>query len=174
MNLREYEELSGTKVDPEVYHGVIEPMYMATDLSKEEFIHTIDTEYFAIEQQPEVIKIGIEFAGCKYDTNLNYYYKEADLLDIDIATGKYVVALHEGFGITREQPETSYRNCIKADRTPVTNTDWKKDLRKKTYEYIEENDFDLDSACYFAMESLHLPLSEYDKYTYFSREEFYA
>lgn len=46
MMWKEFEELAGYKVTYEDYNNVIEPMYMATNLSKQEFVKVIDRKRF--------------------------------------------------------------------------------------------------------------------------------
>lgn len=42
----EFEELSGIKISWERYHNVIEPMYIAADVDKREFVKMINLDYF--------------------------------------------------------------------------------------------------------------------------------
>lgn len=42
----EFEELSGIEISWERYHNVIEPMYIAADVDKREFIKMINLDYF--------------------------------------------------------------------------------------------------------------------------------
>ena len=48
MMKHEFEALAGYEVSYEDYDKIIEPMYMATTLSKEEFVKVIDKKRFAI------------------------------------------------------------------------------------------------------------------------------
>lgn len=49
MTKSEFEKLAGYEVSNSDYVEVIEPMYMATNLSKEEFIEVIDKKRFALK-----------------------------------------------------------------------------------------------------------------------------
>lgn len=46
----EFERLAGYKVDLETYNCVIEPMYMATNLTKEDFIKCLNRKAFEVEE----------------------------------------------------------------------------------------------------------------------------
>lgn len=48
MMKHEFEALAGYEVSFEDYNRVIEPMYMATELSKEDFVKCIDRKRFAL------------------------------------------------------------------------------------------------------------------------------
>lgn len=49
MMHNEFEELAGYEVSYQDYTNIIEPMYMATNLSKEEFVKCIDKKRFALK-----------------------------------------------------------------------------------------------------------------------------
>ena len=49
----EFEKLAGYEVSNEDYNNIIEPMYMATDLSKEEFVKCIDKKRFALKTKKQ-------------------------------------------------------------------------------------------------------------------------
>ena len=49
MMKHEFEAIAGYEVSEEDYRKIIEPMYMATDLSKEEFVKVINKKRFAIK-----------------------------------------------------------------------------------------------------------------------------
>lgn len=53
MMWKEFEELAGYEVTFEDYNNIIEPMYMATNMSKQEFIKCIDKKRFAIVKRSE-------------------------------------------------------------------------------------------------------------------------
>ncbi|MDO4295039.1 MAG: hypothetical protein Q4D90_02635 [bacterium] len=48
MTQQEFEKIAHTKVSCDVYHDVIEPMYMATPLSKEEFVKSLNLNRFDV------------------------------------------------------------------------------------------------------------------------------
>lgn len=52
----EFEKLAGYEVTIEDYEKIIEPMYMATDLSKEDFVKVIDKKRFALKTKEQLIR----------------------------------------------------------------------------------------------------------------------
>ena len=49
MMKHEFEALAGYEVTTEDYNKIIEPMYMATDLTKEEFVKVVSKQRFALK-----------------------------------------------------------------------------------------------------------------------------
>lgn len=96
MMKHEFEELAGYEVTNETYDNIIEPMYMATNLSKGEFIKTLNRkalEYKPV-RKPNIKKMLVrDHAGFHKTPNGCYYHIEyVDMVDIQISTGKFVVA----------------------------------------------------------------------------------
>lgn len=56
----EFERLAGYEVSEEDYRTIIEPMYMATNLDKSEFIKVIDRKRFEIKKQKSEEQIQME------------------------------------------------------------------------------------------------------------------
>ena len=56
MMWKEFEELAGYDVSYEDYTNVIEPMYMATNMSKREFIACLDEKRFSLNYKREQMK----------------------------------------------------------------------------------------------------------------------
>lgn len=56
MMWKEFEELAGYEVTYEDYSKIIEPMYMATDLNKRDFIACLDYKRFSIQYRKEQMK----------------------------------------------------------------------------------------------------------------------
>lgn len=56
MMKHEFETLAGYEVSVADYDNIIEPMYMATQLSKEEFVKVICKERFALKSREELIQ----------------------------------------------------------------------------------------------------------------------
>ena len=52
----EFEALAGYEVSVSDYDNIIEPMYMATELSKEDFVKVINKERFALKSREEIIQ----------------------------------------------------------------------------------------------------------------------
>lgn len=56
----EFEELVGYEVSNEDYDNIIEPMYMAVNLSKQEFVKVIDRKRFEVKYQKSQEQIELE------------------------------------------------------------------------------------------------------------------
>jgi len=56
MMHHEFEQIAGYEVSYEDYHNIIEPMYMATNLSKQEFVKVIDEKRFSIQYKKAQLK----------------------------------------------------------------------------------------------------------------------
>lgn len=56
MMKHEFEALAGYEVSREDYYDIIEPMYMATDLSKQDFVKCIDRKRFALPTKAEMLR----------------------------------------------------------------------------------------------------------------------
>jgi hypothetical protein len=57
MMWKEFEEIAGYEVSYEDYTNVIEPMYMATNMSKQEFIKCLDRKRFALPTKAEMLRM---------------------------------------------------------------------------------------------------------------------
>lgn len=86
MMKQEFERLAGYEVSAEDYNNIIEPMYMATDLSKQEFVKTINRKAFEVKHDDKKIIVGVK--AMPNGTWMNY---EAEIVDVDIKTGKIKV-----------------------------------------------------------------------------------
>ena len=64
MFKEEFEKLAGYEVSYSDYVNIIEPMYMATDLNKSEFVKTINKKQFALKTRKQLLneikKIALE------------------------------------------------------------------------------------------------------------------
>lgn len=56
MMWEEFEKLAGYEVTYQDYSEIIEPMYMATKLSKEEFVKCIDRKRFALPTKAQMVR----------------------------------------------------------------------------------------------------------------------
>ena len=86
MMKQEFEALAGYEVSTEDYNNIIEPMYMATNLTKAEFVKTINRKAF--EKKHEYPRITV---GVKAMPNGTWMTYEAELLNVNIKTGKVEV-----------------------------------------------------------------------------------
>ena len=55
MMWEEFEKIAGYEVSYEDYKNVIEPMYMATNMSKQEFVKCLDRKRFALKTKKEIV-----------------------------------------------------------------------------------------------------------------------
>lgn len=56
MMKQEFEALAGYEVSFQDYNEIIEPMYMATNLSKQDFVKCIDRKRFALPTKKEIVR----------------------------------------------------------------------------------------------------------------------
>lgn len=95
MMKQEFEKLANIEVTEETYTTVIEPMYSATNLSKQDFIKTLNLKFFKKNTIKQIIVKSISItdrSGCRKTPNGCYYHVEyVELVDIDIASGKVLV-----------------------------------------------------------------------------------
>ena len=57
MMKHEFEALAGYEVSLDDYNNIIEPMYMATNLNKADFVKCIDKKRFALKSQKQIINL---------------------------------------------------------------------------------------------------------------------
>lgn len=81
MMKQEFEAIAGYEVSTEDYNNIIEPMYMATNLNKLEFVETVNKKRFALKTrkqlQNEMKKLATEIAeNCEHTAQ---YDKEEKL-----------------------------------------------------------------------------------------------
>lgn len=100
MMKSEFEALAGYEVSNEDYNKIIEPMYMATDLSKADFIKTISRKRFEVKHEGKRILVGV-----KAMPNGTWMTYEAELVNVNIKTGKIEVKRISG---NRCWAETSF------------------------------------------------------------------
>lgn len=77
MMKHEFERLAGYEVSAEDYNKIIEPMYMATDLSKEEFVNVIDKKRFALKPLAKMERWMKKIAAHLEETCTHYTDYEA-------------------------------------------------------------------------------------------------
>lgn len=97
MMKAEFEKLAGYEVSTEDYSRIIEPMYMATDLSKQEFVKVISKERFALKTKAQYISEMKKISKHLYDTCSQYYDTTArDRLNSIVE--EYVTRFYNGIG----------------------------------------------------------------------------
>lgn len=77
MMKHEFERLAGYEVSAEDYNKIIEPMYMATDLSKEEFVKVVSKSRFAIKPLSRIERMMKKIAAHLEETCNHYTDYEA-------------------------------------------------------------------------------------------------
>lgn len=101
MMQKEFEALAGITVTTADYDNIIEPMYMATGLSKQDFIKTLNLKLFKnrVPKAPKNIKKMLVRDRSGYTKTPNgcyYHIQYVEVVDTDIATGKFIIkALEE-------------------------------------------------------------------------------
>lgn len=56
MMKHEFEELAGYEVSDKDYNTIIEPMYMAVEMNKQDFVKVIDKKRFALPTKNELVR----------------------------------------------------------------------------------------------------------------------
>lgn len=95
MMKEEFERLAKIEVTHETYSKIIEPMYLATDLSKQEFVKLLNLKALAMPKvKTKNIKKMLIRDRSGYTKTPNgcwYHIRYVELMDIDIRTGKCIV-----------------------------------------------------------------------------------
>lgn len=77
----EFEQIAGYEVSDKDYNEIIEPMYMATNLDKQEFVKTLDKKRFALKPLKKIEKEMKQIAKHLAETFTHYTdYKAKDAL----------------------------------------------------------------------------------------------
>lgn len=97
MMWAEFEEIAGYRVSYKDYSEIIEPMYVATNLSKQDFVKVINRKAFEIKKQESVKPV---FVGNGKMTPNGCYYTGEWMMQIgepeaDISTGKVTIRLRD-------------------------------------------------------------------------------
>ena len=82
MTHNEFEKIAGYEVSYEDYTNIIEPMYMATNLSKQEFVKILDKKAFALPTQKQMIKEMKKIANFIFENcGIASYHEEEEKLN---------------------------------------------------------------------------------------------
>lgn len=113
MMQQEFEQLAGYEVSYDDYVNIIEPMYMATDLPKTEFVQCINKKRFALPTLKSIIKNMQQCAASLYETCTHYTdWDEKEKLNIFIEEyikrrfGEYSNTV--SYGINEKERQTCY------------------------------------------------------------------
>lgn len=89
MMKQEFEALAGYEVSTEDYNNIIEPMYMATNLGKADFVKCIDKKRFALKPLKSIVKEMKKIAEIIEDACT--HYSTYDLQEeLSTLAGEYV------------------------------------------------------------------------------------
>lgn len=97
MMKHEFEEIAGYEVTTEDYEKIIEPMYMATNLTKQEFVKTISKKRFAVVKKEEEKAVFVSNGdrtpnGCYV---IGRWMIQIGNPDVNIKTGKITYKVRE-------------------------------------------------------------------------------
>jgi hypothetical protein len=112
MQKQEFEALAGYMVSLEDYYGIIEPMYMAANLSKAEFVKTLSRKRFELKVKPVEKPV---FISEGYKTPNRCYYigrwmMQVGYPKVNIGTGKTTITVREM--TCEEQLETGWDSYL--------------------------------------------------------------
>lgn len=136
MMQREFEALAGITVTAADYDNIIEPMYMATGLDKQNFIKTLNLKFFKnrVPKAPKNIKKMLVRDRSGYTKTPNgcyYHIQYVELVDVDIATGKFIIKALEDEDLEKLSSEghdlnlgysfdMDYTQCVDTKKKPIT------------------------------------------------------
>lgn len=108
----EFEELAGYEVSTKDYNDIIEPMYMAVNLSKAEFVKIIDKKRFALKTERQLVNM-MKKEAAHLEAILGKWtdYESADRLN-GLAS-EYVNRFYRGFDwfFHKEYEYAGHRGC---------------------------------------------------------------
>ena len=85
MMHEEFEKMAGYRIAYKYYHEIVEPMYMASDLSKQEFIALVNFRDYATLKEKQIVEQMRQIAGVMHDSdetfNETYLARLNNLLD---------------------------------------------------------------------------------------------
>lgn len=91
----EFERLAGRRVSPEMYKDIIEPMYMATDISKEDFVKLINIEAVALPDPKKLVAKMRKI--CKHmKETCNSYFDLDEQVELLETIDKYIEVVYGG------------------------------------------------------------------------------
>lgn len=105
----EFMKLAGYEVSYKDYVEIIEPMYLAVDLSKEEFIKCIDKKRFALRSEKTVIKEMRKVASSIKD-NCTHFIDHDNYEKLE-ALAEELKSRYRAVSYNIETKEKLYNNC---------------------------------------------------------------
>ena len=119
----EFEEIAGYKVTDEDYNNIIEPMYMATNLSKQDFVKTLNRKQFEVKPVKSEEQVAFE----------NELKKERELLKAEISYFEEKIGQLKWFLETEKNVEDivrwqngikNYKNEIRVLKSRIKSINW--------------------------------------------------
>ena len=133
MMKQEFEHLAKVKVTEKIYLKIIEPMYLASNLSKSEFIRILNLKALSVSEGKDIKKMCIrDRSGHMKTPNGCYYHiRYVQFIDIDIPTGKYIVKpledkdfqklTKEGHALSLDTSfDFDYSLCVDTRKNPIS------------------------------------------------------
>lgn len=133
MMKQEFEHLAKVKVTEKIYLKIIEPMYLASNLSKSEFIRILNLKALSVSEGKDIKKMFIrDRSGHMKTPNGCYYHiRYVEFIDIDIPTGKYIVKpledkdfqklTKEGHALSLDTSfDFDYSLCVDTRKNPIS------------------------------------------------------
>ena len=135
MMQQEFEAIAKIQVTAADYDNIIEPMYMATNLSKEEFVKTLNLKFFK-DRAPKATKnikrmrVRNRLGSPRTPNGCYTYIEWVELVSVDIRTGKCIVKALEDEDLRKivEQGNSldtsygfdiDYTRCIDTKKQPI-------------------------------------------------------
>ena len=134
MMKSEFEKLAKIEVTDETYYKVIEPMYLATDIPKQEFVKLLNLKALAAPKVTvkdiKKMRIRSNSGDIKTPNGCYYYIEYVECIDVDIKTGKFIVKPLEDEDfekLSREgkdlhystEYDFDYTRCIDTKKKPI-------------------------------------------------------
>ena len=135
MMKEEFERLAKIEVTYEAYSKIIEPMYLAADLTKQEFVKRLNLKTLAMPKtKTKSIKKMLVRDNSGYTKTPNgcwWNIRYVELVNIDISTGKFIVKplkdvdfqklTEEGHDLYYSTDyDFDYTQCVDIKNTPIT------------------------------------------------------
>lgn len=130
MMWHEFEELAGYEVSFKDYDKIIEPMYMATNLSKQEFVKVIDKKRFALKTEKQIIAAMKKEAKhiketCEHFTDFEAWER------LEALVNEYGKRFARGADISKAYTYPGYRGCTFPKFLVVWSDDGRKILERE-------------------------------------------
>ena len=129
MTQQEFEKLAGYEVGYEDYVTIIEPMYMATDLTKSEFVEVINKKRFALPSLDSYIK---NMKSCAESLKQSCtHYTDYEVLDnLDQLVEMYIDRVFGGMSVNYYYDKQERQTCFYPVAVVIFDTKTSKPLKK--------------------------------------------